>query len=92
MAGANALLTSLSANDFAALNPFFKTVRLQSHQVLADRGELISQIYFPTTCVVSLVVTLSSGETIEAAMVGRNGVVGGAAALWRKCSESGEPA
>jgi CRP-like cAMP-binding protein len=38
-------------------------------------------VYFPTTAVISLVVSLSTGEMIEAAMVGRDGVVGASAAL-----------
>src|ERR1700756_1931953 len=34
-----------------------------------------------TSAVVSIVVTLSSGQVVEAAMVGRDGVIGAAAAL-----------
>jgi hypothetical protein len=37
--------------------------------------------YFPTSAVVSIVVTPSSGQVAEAAMVGRDGVIGAAAAL-----------
>lgn len=88
MANTNALLMSLSPSDFATLNPFFKTERLEVHQVLTERGDPISHVYFPTTCVISLVVPLSSGELIEAAMVGRDGLVGGAAALDGKVSLS----
>jgi hypothetical protein len=38
-------------------------------------------VYFPYDAIVSLVVTLSTGEMIEAAMVGRDGVIGALAAL-----------
>jgi CRP-like cAMP-binding protein len=38
-------------------------------------------VYFLYDAIISLVVTLSSGEAIEAAMVGRDGVVGAGAAL-----------
>jgi CRP-like cAMP-binding protein len=41
----------------------------------------VSAVYFPYDCVVSLVVTFASGESIEAGMVGRNGVIGASAAL-----------
>jgi CRP-like cAMP-binding protein len=41
----------------------------------------IKHVYFPTSAVVSLVVTLGSGDMVEAAMVGSDGVVGAAAAL-----------
>ena len=50
-------------------------------KVLFDAGEPIDAVYFPTGAIVSLVVGLSTGEMIEAAMVGRDGVVGAAAAL-----------
>src|SRR5207248_3143304 len=36
---------------------------------------------FPTDAVISLVVPLSTGETVETAMVGRDGVIGASAAL-----------
>jgi CRP-like cAMP-binding protein len=38
-------------------------------------------VYFPHSGVVSLVVGLGDGQMIEAAMVGRDGIVGGSAAL-----------
>ena len=58
MANVNALLTSLSQSDFDTLNPFFKTVLLESHEILTEKDSLISHVYFPTTCVISLVVPL----------------------------------
>jgi hypothetical protein len=44
-------------------------------------GDKVTDIYFPTGAIVSLVAGLSSGEIIEAAMVGKDGVVGAFAAL-----------
>jgi CRP-like cAMP-binding protein len=38
-------------------------------------------VYFPTGAVISLVIGLPTGEMIEAAMVGRDGVVGAASSL-----------
>jgi CRP-like cAMP-binding protein len=82
----NRLLASLSPGDTAALQPHLKFVRLESKQVVIGAGELVSTVYFPTSSVISLVVALSSGETIEAAMVGRDGVIGASAALDGKTS------
>jgi hypothetical protein len=42
---------------------------------LYETGATVDQVYFPTGAVISLVVGLSTGEMIEAAMVGRDGVV-----------------
>jgi CRP-like cAMP-binding protein len=44
-------------------------------------GDTIKAVYFPISSVVSLVVTLATGEMTEAAMVGNDGVVGMASAL-----------
>src|SRR5262245_19087399 len=65
----NRLTSRLHRQDFAAGRVLFAT---------ADNVETI---YFPTAGAVSLVTELSEGEMIESAMVGRDGVVGGGAAL-----------
>ena len=77
----NSLLASLSEIDAAAIRPHLKTMDLENEQVLFEAGEAITDIYFPTGAIVSLVVDLSSGEAIEAAMIGKDGVVGAFAAL-----------
>ena len=77
----NLLLASLSESDAAALLPYLKSVHLDHEKVLFEAGGEVTDIYFPTGAIVSLVVGLSSGELIEAAMVGKDGVVGAAAAL-----------
>jgi CRP-like cAMP-binding protein len=77
----NLLLASLSAADLKLLEPHLKPLELPQHKVLWEAGQSVSAVYFPYDAVVSLVVTLSSGEAIEAAMVGRDGVVGALAAL-----------
>ena len=75
MTNSNALLMSFSDSDMDAPDAFSQNGQFKSHQVLAESGDTISLVYFPTTCVISLVVALSSGELIETAMVGRDGVV-----------------
>jgi CRP-like cAMP-binding protein len=77
----NLLLASLSESDAAALRPYLKSVHLDHQRVLFEAGEKVTDIYFPTGAIISLVVGLSSGEIIEAAMVGKDGVVGAFAAL-----------
>jgi len=77
----NLLLASLSASDAAAIRPHLKPIYLETEQILFEAGEEIEDVYFPTGAIVSLVVGLSSGEIIEAAMVGKDGIVGAFAAL-----------
>jgi len=84
----NVLLSLLSPSDLKLLTPHLRPAHFDQHHVLFEADEPIHHVYFPTGAVVSLVVTLSSGETIEAAMVGVDGVVGASAALDGKLSLS----
>jgi len=75
------LLEALPEAERRALTPFLSHTEIKQQQVLFDVGDEVAKIYFPTDAVVSLVVPLSTGEIVESAMVGRDGVVGAGAAL-----------
>lgn len=77
----NLLLDSLPEPQQKALLAASKVVELRQHHVLFDVRDTIETVYFPITAVVSLVLPLATGEHIEIAMVGRDGVVGAAAAI-----------
>jgi CRP-like cAMP-binding protein len=77
----NQLLASLPVADFELIRPHLHHTELVHQTVLVRAGQPISQIYFPHSGIISLVVSLAGGETIEAAMVGCDSVFGGAAAL-----------
>ena len=77
----NLLLASLSESDIKLLLPHLKLMQVKQHQLLFEPGDKILATYFPLTAIVSLVVLLSSGQSVEAAMVGRDGVVSATAAL-----------
>jgi CRP-like cAMP-binding protein len=81
MLQSNAILASLSDSDVAALRLHLKATHLTQKTVLHEVGETIKAVYFPIDAVISLVVTLATGETTEAAMVGKDGAVGIASAL-----------
>lgn len=85
---ANQVLASLTAADLDSILPHLRPIRLPQEMVLFEAGDAINRVIFPHGGIVSLVVELASGETIEAAMIGREGVVGGAAALDSKTSIS----
>jgi CRP-like cAMP-binding protein len=78
---ANQALASLAAPDLNFLLPHLRFVDLPQETVLFTAGGTVGQIFFPHDGIVSLVVELASGDMIEAAMIGREGVVGGLAAL-----------
>ena len=77
----NVFLASLKPEDVASLRPHLKTVQLPEGVVLFEVGAPIEQVYFPHSGIVSLVVELASGETIESAMIGRESLVGASSGL-----------
>jgi len=77
----NLLLDQLSTDDLRRLEPHLKTTPIKQHSVLFEADEPVKHVYFPMGAVVSLVVTLKSGQIVEVAMVGADGVVGASAAL-----------
>lgn len=84
----NQLLGLLASSDSKLLAPYLKPAKFEQKHVLFETDQQIRHVYFPTGAVVSLVITLSTGETVEAAMVGNDGVVGASAALDGKVSLS----
>jgi CRP-like cAMP-binding protein len=77
----NNFLASLPAKDFELLRPHLKPFDMVHEDLLFDAGDIIHWVYLPHTGVISLVVGLADGQLIEAAMVGRDSLVGGSAAL-----------
>jgi hypothetical protein len=77
----NLLLDQRGQDDFSRLELYLKSTPFKQHTVLFEAERKIEHVYFPTGGVVSLVVTLATGEMIEAAMVGSDGGVGASAAL-----------
>jgi CRP-like cAMP-binding protein len=82
----NYLLASLAATDFNVLAPHLRTVELHQGTVLFEVGDETTRVYFPHIGVISLVVSLATGEMIETGMVGRDSLVGGSSALDGKIS------
>lgn len=77
----NQLLQMLAAADFDLLRPHLATVEMVRESVLGQAGAALRSVYFPHGGSVSITVGLSEGQMIEVAMLGRDSVVGGGAAL-----------
>jgi len=82
----NSLLASLQPDKMAVLLPHLRFVELPQETVLYESGDTIGAVYFPHDGVVSLVVDLASGETIETGMVGRDSLIGSSSAFNNKIS------
>src|SRR5665213_2979340 len=73
---ANHLLQSLPAAEFEALNPHLESVEMVREAVLVEAGAPLTHVYLPHCGIISLVVRLSEGQTVEVAMVGHDSVFG----------------
>jgi CRP-like cAMP-binding protein len=72
---ANRLLSALPGGEFERLLPALEPVPLAARDKLDDSREA-AHVYFPEDAVVSHLVLLEDGSTVESAMTGREGVVG----------------
>ncbi|MEO3475851.1 Crp/Fnr family transcriptional regulator [Roseomonas sp. CAU 1739] len=72
----NRLLAALPPADWVQLEHHLEVAELPFDQVLHVAGQPIDAVYFVETGMVSLVVTLESGEQVEAGIAGSEGLVG----------------
>jgi CRP-like cAMP-binding protein len=77
----NRLLQLLPAAEFLSLQPHLETVELAKGAVLTEAGTPVQYVYLPHSGVVSVMVGLSEGQTVEVAMLGRDSLIGTSAAL-----------
>jgi CRP-like cAMP-binding protein len=77
----NHLLAALPAAAFELLRPHLETIELVQEDVLVAAGDQLARVFFPHNGVVSLVVSLAGGGTVEVAMIGRDSIFGASAAL-----------
>ena len=76
----NKLLDGLGL-DLAWLEPKLKRVSMAVGKFLHPVGVPIEHVYFPESGMVSMLTVMRSGEQIETAIIGREGVVGGWVAI-----------
>jgi CRP-like cAMP-binding protein len=77
----NRLLQALPAAEFQWLSAHLETVELTKGAALTEAGAPLQYVYLPHSGVVSMMVSLLEGQTVEVAMIGRDSLVGAAAAL-----------
>ncbi|HMJ42471.1 MAG TPA: Crp/Fnr family transcriptional regulator [Pseudolabrys sp.] len=72
----NRILRSLPASDLAELQAGLKQVTLMPGTALYKAGSEIEHVHFPSSGVVSVVISLKTGQEIATGIVGNGGVVG----------------
>jgi CRP-like cAMP-binding protein len=73
---ANRLLRALSDAELQRMRPALEPVHLPRPTELEAANEEIRFVYFPTTGIASIVAIDESGESVDTAMIGREGMTG----------------
>jgi CRP-like cAMP-binding protein len=73
---ANYLLRGLSHPELSRLAPALEAVRLPRPTELEAANEDVEFVYFPTSGVASIVAIDEGGESVDTAMIGREGMTG----------------
>lgn len=72
----NHLLADMPHHEYERMRPHLELVRLAEGRVLTEVGDTVTHTYFITSGMISLISLTQEGQTIQVAMVGREGVVG----------------
>ncbi len=76
VANDNRLLRALPGEERERLAPNLQPLTFALGEVVYESGGPQEYVYFPTTCVVSLLYTMENGSTAEMGLVGNDSVVG----------------
>lgn len=72
----NKILLSIPEHEYRAIRAQLEPVELESHEILHEAHEVLQYAYFPNDGLLSLVVVFAEGKTVEAGIVGKEGMVG----------------
>ena len=72
----NVLLLSIPDHEYNLIRPHLEAVELERHQLPHIRGEKIESAIFVNDGMISLVVSISDGRSVEVGIVGREGMIG----------------
>ena len=72
----NRVLTALAPADLRFLEPHLETVEFRQGTQIHRLGERLAHVVFPYNCLISINAVMESGNEIECAMVGPEGMVG----------------
>jgi CRP-like cAMP-binding protein len=75
----NHLLQALPSAELEMLRPHLQPDELVRETVLVEAGAPLTHVYLPESGVISMRISLSEGQTVEVAMVGRDSVFGASA-------------
>ena len=72
----NHLLAALPDAEWQRWRPQLEAVDMPLGLVIYESGSTLSHVYFPTSCIVSLLCVMQNGASAEIAVAGNEGLVG----------------
>ena len=72
----NHLLASLSKAELKRMSPHLEPLEMPLGHIIYESGRVQDYVYFPTTCIISLLYVMEDGSSAEIAIVGKEGLVG----------------
>jgi CRP-like cAMP-binding protein len=75
----NALLAKIPESEYLRFKPHLKMVTLHKGQTLCEIGQPATNVYYPLSAIVSMLVDLTEGTSVEINIIGRTSMVGVAA-------------
>lgn len=74
--GENRLLAALGAEDYERIRPLLRTTPMTYGEVFVEVDGPFADVYFPVVGVISAILVLDDGRTIEVGTVGNEGMAG----------------
>jgi CRP-like cAMP-binding protein len=74
--GVNRLLEALPAGEIERLRPLMEVAPMKYGEVMAETDGPFTHVYFPTVGVISTVLVMEDGPTIEVGTIGNEGMAG----------------
>ena len=72
----NAFLSLMEASDIEALSPYLREDTLFRGQTLAASGEIVTQVYFPSSSAIGMAWAMHDGRAVQTATIGFENVAG----------------
>ncbi|HUK47554.1 MAG TPA: Crp/Fnr family transcriptional regulator [Terriglobales bacterium] len=72
----NRILLTIPEDEFMVLRPLMEEMDMPQYKIFYEQGDKIEYAYFPNEGMVSLVVLVHDGRSVEVGITGNEGVVG----------------
>src|ERR1700719_5081107 len=72
----NRILLTIPDDEYTTIRPHLEYLALEQHDTLHEPNETPRFVYFPNAGLLSLVVVTEDGRTVEAGIVGKEGIAG----------------